>query len=391
LKPIRVAVLCDYAEEGWMSMDLVGSMIVEHLNRLPGGEVEAVPVVPPFRSRMGRRSSFARNADRMLNRHVDYPRLARGLAKGGGFDLYHVVDHSYAHLVGALPRGRSVVTCHDLDAFRCLLEPKTEPRPAWFRALASRTMRGLRAAAFVAADSDATRRALVDRGIVAEDRVRTVHLGTYPECSPEPDPVAEAEAARLLGPPGGPELLHVGSNIPRKRVDVLLDVFEGIRRVIPGARLIKVGGALPPDLAARADRLGIAPSIATLPPLSPTSQADRATLAAVYRRAALVLQPSEAEGFGLPVAEALACAAPVLASDIPVLREVAGDAAEYREVGNVPAWIAVALGMLGEGAEGRRDRRAAGLERAGRYDWIAHVEALMAIYRHVLSCRAGGR
>ena len=65
--------------------------------------------------------------------------------------------------------------------------------------------------------------------------------------------------------------------------------------------------------------------------------ADR-TLAAVYRRAALVLQPSEAEGFGLPVAEALACGTPVLASDLAVLREVGGEAAVYRAVGDVPAW-----------------------------------------------------
>jgi len=389
LKPIRVAVLLDYLEEGWPSMDLVGSMIVDHLNRPLGEEIEAKAIIPPFRARMGG-SKFGRNVDRMLNRHVDYPRLARRLARDGGFDLFHVVDHSYAHLVGALPARRTVVTCHDLDAFRCLLEPEKEPRPAWFRALARRTLGGLRDAAFVAADSEATRRGLVDRGIVAESKVRVVHLGTHPECYLEADPIADAEASRLLGPVSGPELLHVGSNIPRKRVDVLLDVFAGVRRVIPGARLVKVGGALPPDLASRAERLGIAESIATLPPFSPTSAKDRAALAAVYRRASLVLQPSEAEGFGLPVAEAMACGAPVLASDIPVLREVAGDAAEYRPVGDVAAWIDGALGMLGEDSEARRLRRSLGFARSRRYGWPAHVEALGAIYREVLGRDGAG-
>jgi glycosyltransferase involved in cell wall biosynthesis len=393
LRPIRVAVLLDYLEEGWPSMDLVGSMIVEHLNRLHGGKIEAKAIVPPFRRRMGG-SKFGRNADRMLNRHLDYPRLARRLARGVGFDLFHVVDHSYAHLVGALPKGRTVVTCHDLDAFRCLLEPEKEPRPGWFRALARRTLGGLRDAAFVAADSEATLRGLVDRGIVPGPRVRVVHLGTHPECSPEADPVADAEASRLLGPVdpvARPELLHVGSNIPRKRVDVLLDVFARVRESIPGARLVKVGGALPPDLAARAERLGIVDAIATLPPFSPTSAKDRATLAAVYRRAVLVLQPSEAEGFGLPVAEAMACGAPVLASDIPVLREVAGEAAEYRPVGDVEAWAAATLGMLGQVGDARRD---VGLVQARRYGWPAHVEALAAIYGEVLGrdgARAGDR
>jgi glycosyltransferase involved in cell wall biosynthesis len=384
LKRIRVAVLCDYLEEHWPSMELVGSMIVEHLNRLHGEKIEAKAIVPPFRSRLGGwkvGSRFGRNADRMLNRHVDYPRIARRLGKGGEFDLFHVVDHSYAHLVEALPKGRAVVTCHDLDTFRCLFEPEVEPRPGWFRMLARRTLRGVRDAVFVAADSEATLRGLVDRGIVPESKVRVVHLGTHPECSPEANPLADAEATRLLGPLDSiraPELLHVGSNIPRKRVDVLLDVFAKVRKAIPGARLVKVGGALPPDLASRADRLGITAGIATLPPCAWTS------LAAVYRRASLVLQPSEAEGFGLPVAEAMACGAPVLASDIPVLREVAGPAAEYRPVGDVEAWVEAALEMLNESLANHLARRLAGLDRARRYGWPAHVEALLAIYREVL-------
>jgi glycosyltransferase involved in cell wall biosynthesis len=383
-RPIRVAILFDYLEEHWPSMELVGSMIVEHLNRLHGEKIEAKAIIPPFHARM-RRSKFGQNADRMLNRHVDYPRLARRLGKGGEFDLFHIVDHSYAHLVHALPEGRAVVTCHDLDAFRCLLEPEKEPRPAWFRALANRTLKGLRRAAYVPADSEATLRGLVDRGIVSGSKVRVVHLGIHPECSPQPDPVADAEASRLLGPHDPthhPELLHVGSNIPRKRVDVLLEVFAGVRQSIPGARLVKVGGALPPDLESRAERLGITSSIVTLPPFSPISSLDRAILAAVYRRASLVLQPSEAEGFGLPVAEALACAAPILASDIPVLREVAGEAAEYRAVGDLTGWIEGALKLLGQETE---DRRAAGLVQSQRYGWPAHVDALVQIYRQVLS------
>src|SRR5262249_58441189 len=97
------------------------------------------------------------NADRLLNRFWDYPRLLGRLARRGGFDLFHLVDHSYAQLVLALPPGRVVVTCHDLDAFRCLLEPGREPRPAWFRAMARRTLGGLRRAAFIACDSEATR------------------------------------------------------------------------------------------------------------------------------------------------------------------------------------------------------------------------------------------
>src|SRR6185437_5960576 len=108
---------------------------------------------------------------------------------------------------------------------------------------------------------------------------------------------ADAEAERLVGrfdPDAPPDLLHVGSNISRKRIDVLLATFAAVRGVLPGSRLIKVGGALTADQERRARELDVADAVRVLPFLC------RATLAAVYRRAALVLQPSEAEGFGLP-------------------------------------------------------------------------------------------
>jgi glycosyltransferase involved in cell wall biosynthesis len=248
-------------------------------------------------------------------------------------------------------------------------------------------------AAAVTCDSEATRAGLLAHAIVPAERTHVVPLGVHPECSPEPNSVADAEAGRLLGPvpasPGNPpSLLHVGSNIPRKRVDVLLSVFAGVRRTLPEARLVKVGGALGGEHLRQARELGIADAIVTLPYFSPLSHRDRATLAAVYRRCDLVLQPSEAEGFGLPVAEALACGTALLASDLGVLREVGGEAAIYRPVGDVEAWTDAALDLLDDrrrGTDAWLARRAAGLARTRRFTWPAHVDRLAAIYEMVLS------
>ncbi len=387
----RVAVVCDYPEEGWPSMDLTGEMILAHLASGHAGEVSAVRVCPPFRHRLGRlpvvgRLGPARNLDRLLNRMRDYPRSLGRLARRGGFDLYHLADHSYSQLVHVLPPGRAVVTCHDLDTFRCLLEPDREPRPAWFRAMARRILGGLGMAAAVACNSETTRDALLSHRIAPAERLHVVPMGIPAEFTAEPDPAADAEADRLLGPAGPgapPDLLHVGSNISRKRIDVLLSVFARVARAKPGSRLIKVGGAFPAELASQARALGVAGSVVALPFL-----ADRSVLAAVYRRAALVLLPSEAEGFGLPSAEALACGTALLASDIAAFREVAGDAAVFRPVADLDGWTEAALSLIDEplrAPDARQARRAAGLARARLYSWAAHADHLVAIYREVLS------
>jgi glycosyltransferase involved in cell wall biosynthesis len=389
LRPIRVAVVCDPPEEGWTSMDLAGEMALRHLAEGQGGAVAPERVCPTFRGRLGRwpglgAGAAVRNVDRLTHRFWDSPRDLARVVRAGGFDLYHLVDHSYSQLVHVLPPGRAVVFCHDLDTFRCLFEPEREPRPAWFRAMTRHILSGLRKAAAVACISAATRDALVSREVVPAERAHVVHLGLRPEFSPAPDPAADAEATRLLGPadPAAPLLLHVGTNIPRKRVDVLLHVAAAVRRSLPGARLVKVGGPLPPGLARRAEALGLAGAVVELPFL------DWPTLAAVYRRASLVLLPSEAEGFGLPAAEALACGVPLLASDLPALHEVGGDVPEYRPVGDVASWADAALTLLDlprTSPDSWLARRASGLARARLFSWPSHADRLVSIYREVLA------
>lgn len=386
LAAIRLGLILDYAEENWPSMDLVGAMIQEHLRNGHAAEVAATVIRPPFHTRLGRLPGLGRrraafNADRLWNRFWDYPRVLRRLIAQTNFDLFHLVDHSYAQLVHELPADRTVVTCHDLDTFRCLLEPDREPRPRWFRAMARRTLDGLRKAVAVACNSETTRRQILAHALLPPERLHVVPMAVDPTCRPEPDAASDAEAAQRLGPISAPELLHVGTTIPRKRIDILLKIFASIRRALPEARLIKVGGAFTPEQAALAEELGIAGAITHLGFL------DRSTLAAVYRRAALVLQPSEAEGFGLPVAEALACGAVVLASDIEALREVGGEATAYAPVADIDAWTHAALALLD--ARQRDDdlwkrRRADGLARAEAFRWTTHADQLVRIYQSVL-------
>ena len=205
--PIRAAIVCDYLEEGWASMDLTGEMILDHLAARPPGEVAATRVRPPWRHRAARfsGSGTARNVDRLLNRMVDYPRDLKRIAKDSPFDVYHIVDHSYSQLVHVLPAERTVVTCHDLDTFRCLLDPAAEPRPKWFRAMARRS---LRAACKRPRPSPATaRRPATPSSRTAWSRPSDCTSSTsacQPNVTPDPSPEFDAEADSLLGGPDGP-------------------------------------------------------------------------------------------------------------------------------------------------------------------------------------------
>jgi glycosyltransferase involved in cell wall biosynthesis len=114
----------------------------------------------------------------------------------------------------------------------------------------------------------------------------------------------------------------------------------------------------------------------------------RGQLAELYRRAAAVLVPSDAEGFGLPVIEALACAAPVVASDIPVLREVGGCAVNYCAVADVDAW-ASEIHRIVQDQLNAPPTRAARLARASIYSWSNHARIIAETYLKLLDERRG--
>ena len=214
--------------------------------------------------------------------------------------------------------------------------------------------------------SHSQRPGLVSGGTFRE-RIVVVPYGVHPSYTPRPEPDADDKANALLGPAGGRqvELLHVGSTIPRKRIDVLLNIVAALRRLHPGVRLIRVGGPFTSDQRRLVGHLGLDDSVMVLPFV------QRPVLASIYRRAALVLQPSDREGFGLPMAEAMTCGTPVVASDLPALREVGGPAATYCPVGDVERWVAAVAALLEERANdaGRwRARQAEGIDWARRFD-----------------------
>ena len=105
-------------------------------------------------------------------------------------------------------------------------------------------------------------------------------------------------------------------------------------------------------------------------------------LARVVAGAAALVFPSWYEGFGLPALEALACGTPVVASDLPALREVLGDQAELVPPGDAAA-LADALARVLEDPGGE-PARAARRARAAAFTWRACAQATLTAYRRAL-------
>ncbi len=261
--------------------------------------------------------------------------------------------------------GASVATIHDLTLHRF----PDAARPDTAAALAEGLERTVITAAMLVTPSEAVRHELVERG-TAPARVRAIHHG--------PGQLAALPAAEP--PPGTPSSfgLYVGTLEPRKNLPALLAAWERLRLRRPEAPPLVLGGrwGWHSSELARAVARGTAEGW-----LVHLGYVEPPQLAALYRRALLVALPSLYEGFGLPIVEAFAAGVPVVASDLPVLREVAGDAALFAPPHDVDAWSAALERLLADD-ELHAELAARGRARAERFDWrrsaAAHVDAWCA-------------
>ncbi|MBI1347025.1 glycosyltransferase [bacterium] len=365
----RLCLLPVFRQEAWPSIDLCAEMLRQYFPSGDDSEIHAEMVTPsyspcPGLSERFRQRRATRKLERLWNRFVCYPRQAKRLRSN--YDLFHVCDHSYSQLVHAVPNGRSGLLCQDLDTFRCLLEPQVEPRSWAFRLMTRRILSGFQKAAVVFYTTEHVRSQIEKYQLV--DPARLVHapLGIAAEFLQDHAQSQLPEGVRQ------PYLLHVGSCIPRKRIDVLLKVFHGVRQQRPDVQLVKVGGPFDVSQEQMIRDLGLRDGIVTLSGLS------RETLAGLYRQSAVTLVPSEREGFGLPVIEALACGSPVLANDIPPLREGGGKAATYLPISDIASWVEQTLRCLSQPdsivpVEIRRQQGRA-------FRWERHAQAIHDAY-----------
>jgi glycosyltransferase involved in cell wall biosynthesis len=262
-----------------------------------------------------------------------------------------------------------VVTAHDAAP---LIYPETYPR----RGRRFHTQ-GLAAAAkradLVITVSESAAEELSTYTAIPRERMRVVPNGVDLEIAGD----AQVEATRReLELDDAPYVFWIGSLEPRKNVGTLVDAFVrwALHTDLPH-RLVLAGpaGWLEDEASVLAPARRLGDRVRTL------GRVGDPALSALYRGADLFAFPSLHEGFGIPVLEAMAQETPVIAADIPALREIASGAAVLRSPDDPDAWVAALDNLLHDEPELARLGNA-GRVRAQGYSWTRCAEETRAIY-----------
>jgi len=277
-----------------------------------------------------------------------------------------VIHHGGGTVPVAAPRP-ILLTIHDLQY---LEHPRyfSRARLTYLRWMMPRSVRR---AAVVAVPSGFVRGTVVDAFGVDPDRVVVVPHGV-PTASPA-DPVAIEDARRRYRLGARPYLVYPAITHPHKGHAALLEMMSALDGDVA---LVLVGGpgTVDADVAATIKDRGLAGRVVRTGRI-PDSDRD-----ALIAGAAALVFPSEYEGFGAPLVEAMTLDTPIVASAQPAVREVVGDAGVVvNEDGDDAgeAWAAAVLTAIG-----RRDELiAAGRQRRRQYTLEASGAALAAAYR----------
>lgn len=283
------------------------------------------------------------------------------------------VVHGLVNVLPLMTRRPGVVTVHDLSFLRL-----PELFPPYKRAYLTALCRASVARALqIIAVSRQTADDLAEAWRVDRGRVLVAPNGVDGRFSPG----TPAQALRFRQMRALPERywLYLGTLEPRKNLSMLLDAFARWRQVAqptePLPHLVLAGGKgwYYETIFTQVAALGLTEFV-HFPGYVPDAE-----LPEWYRAAELFLYPSRYEGFGLPVVEAMACGTPVICSNAPGVREVAGDAATQLAPDDVDGWVA-AMALAATQPAYLAKLRSAGIERAKQFTWETAAAVTIEAY-----------
>lgn len=283
-------------------------------------------------------------------------------------DVCHVLDASFGYMLGNIPWGRTLVTVHDMIPSLQASGRFPIAKPHWAaRQLIASSLRKIRKAGAVCAVSQASAK---DVAAFTGRRVEAVipnYLRQFPFEGDLPKPYDDLDR---------PFLLHVGNNGFYKNRPGIVRVFAQLARERPELGLVLAGAAPNETLLVGIRGLGLAARVRF------NIDPDDTRMAALYRRAALLLFPSLYEGFGWPPLEAMHFDCPVVCSDAGSLPEVTGDAA-LRCAPDDIAGLAAAAARILDDRDLRRDLVMRGRRNLERFTAQRMAAGLVMLYERL--------
>lgn len=315
----------------------------------------------------------ARRLDRAWDRWVSYPRSLRRRRAG----LFHILDQGYAHLLRALDPERTIITCHDLIPLLAAEGAIAGRLSARATRIFRLKVRYLTRARKIIVDSSVTKDTLERYTSMDPRRVEVVPLGVTPRFRCLPAARSSRRSAAGLGQTAR-VVLQVATGGAYKNTPALLRALAQLPTRIPEVVLVRIGAPLSRDEADLARRLAIADRVHYVRGVDGDD-----VLAEWYNAADVLVFPSVWEGFGWPPLEAMACGTPVVASAIPAVSEVVGDAGLLVPPDD-PSLIAAATERVLTDAALAARLREQGLQQAARFTWAATAARTAAVYAELL-------
>lgn len=352
---MKIILLKAFPDDYRLSMTLYAGHLLKNLQDLnPEEKFEQLLPEPLF---------LRPRPMRYFSQYVCYP--AQAAARKA--DIFHITDHSYAHLTHFLDAGKTVVTFHDA------IWLKTSGGKFTGRSDSSRTfvqrlnLSGLRKAARIICDSEYGKKNLLSVLGYPEDRVRVIYPGLHPFFERAP----EKKIARMSGPEK--YILHVGHTGSYKNIPALFQVIKILKSSKQNVKLVKAGAAFTDEQMDLMRELDISSDVIHLGKVSDED------LPSIYKAASVLLMPSLDEGFGFPVLEAMAMGTPVIVSNRGSLPEVLGQAGFVYAPENC-AGMAEAVSEILMESERSKKYILEGRKRALLFTWKSAAEKVMKVY-----------
>jgi glycosyltransferase involved in cell wall biosynthesis len=266
------------------------------------------------------------------------------------------------------------MTVHDITALRLPLYMLGGRQ----RAVTKRIIDSIRPTDWLAFVSDHARNDFLDYKKHPEDRMRRIYNGVHTDVFRPPADQGFVDAVlERYGLSDRPYLMTLSSLAPHKNLSVIARAWPRVLQRIPQSRLLIAGGK-----SADTEALWVTTSRHASDGVIFAGFIPDAEFAALASKCSAFLFPSLYEGFGLPPLEAMACGAPVIASNRTAVQEVLAGAATLIDPEDTDAWVAAGESALAKSVSSACRRRS--IEWASKFTWDQAASEYADLYQTAL-------